>query len=62
MPQWYGVVSVLPDSETEAAKGMGLCNIANALPQSVAPAIGGGSNYAVLYLSAAGFVLRRPSP
>ncbi|MGY0062068.1 hypothetical protein ACWY4P_36980 [Streptomyces sp. LZ34] len=41
------VVSVLPDSETEAVKGMGLFNIANALPQSVAPAIGGGSNYAV---------------
>ncbi|MGR3933744.1 MFS transporter [Streptomyces sp. BRA346] len=58
------VVSVLPDSETEAAKGMGLFNIANALPQSVAPAIaplflaiGGGSNYAVLYVSAAGFAL-----
>lgn len=58
------VVSVLPDSETEAAKGMGLFNIANALPQSVAPAmaplflaIGGGSNYAVLYLGAAGFAL-----
>ncbi|MGV9851107.1 hypothetical protein ACWDWU_20400 [Streptomyces sp. NPDC003442] len=58
------VVSVLPDSETEAAKGMGLFSIANALPQSVAPAIapafltiGGGSNYAVLYLSAAAFAL-----
>ncbi|CAM5709806.1 MFS transporter OS=Streptomyces alboniger OX=132473 GN=CP975_28110 PE=4 SV=1 [Streptomyces alboniger] len=58
------VVSVLPDSETDAAKGMGLFNIANALPQSVAPAIaplflamGSGSNYAALYLSAAGFAL-----
>ncbi|WSQ14578.1 MFS transporter [Streptomyces sp. NBC_01231] len=58
------VVSVLPNSETDAAKGMGLFNIANALPQSVAPAIaplflamGSGSNYAALYLSAAGFAL-----
>ncbi|MFF4258719.1 MFS transporter [Streptomyces sp. NPDC001663] len=58
------VVSVLPDSETDAAKGMGLFNIANALPQSIAPAIaplfltiGGGENYAALYLSAGGFAL-----
>jgi MFS family permease len=59
------VVSVLPDSDTEAAKGMGLFNVANALPQSVAPAMaplflaigGGGPNYVALYLSAAAFAL-----
>ncbi|WP_086844971.1 MFS transporter [Amycolatopsis kentuckyensis] len=58
------VASVLPDSDTAAAKGMGVFNIANALPQTVAPAIapvflaiGGGQNYAALYLSAAGFAI-----
>jgi MFS family permease len=56
------VASVLPDSSTEAAKGMGVFNIASALPQTVAPAIaplflaiGGGHNYTALYLGAAIF-------
>ncbi|MFJ8980808.1 MFS transporter [Streptomyces sp. NPDC102282] len=61
------VASVLPDSEGEAAKGMGLFNIANALPQSVAPAVAplflaiggadGEDNYTALYLAAAAFAL-----
>ncbi|MYW63335.1 MFS transporter [Streptomyces sp. SID8379] len=61
------VASVLPDSKSEAAKGMGLFNIANALPQSVAPAVapvflaiggaGGEDNYTALYLAAAAFAL-----
>lgn len=56
------VADVLPNSDTEAGKGMGVLNLANALPQSVAPAIapvflamGGGENYTALYLAAAGF-------
>lgn len=54
------VTDVLPDKESAAAKDMGVFNIANALPQSLAPAIapvllaiGGGGNYTVLYLAAA---------
>lgn len=53
------VASVLPSSGTEAAKGMGVFNIASALPQTVGPvlapiflAIGGGGNYTALYLGA----------
>ncbi len=56
--------SVLPNRDTEAAKGMGVFNIASALPQSVAPAIaplvlsiGGGNNYTALYLAAGGFAI-----
>lgn len=56
--------AVLPNRDTEAAKGMGVFNIANALPQSVAPAIaplflaiGGGGNYTALYLAAGGFAI-----
>jgi MFS family permease len=56
------VADVLPNSGTEAGKDMGVLNLANALPQSVAPAIapiflaiGGGGNYTALYLGAAGF-------
>ncbi|GAB2738343.1 MFS transporter [Salinifilum aidingensis] len=56
------VASVLPNSDTEAAKGMGVFNIANALPQTIGPmiapiflAIGGGENYTALYLGAATF-------
>lgn len=56
------VASVLPNSDTEAAKGMGVFNVANALPQTVGPmlaplllAIGGGGNYTALYLGAAVF-------
>ncbi len=58
------VTAVLPNRDTEAAKGMGVFNIANALPQSVAPAIaplvlsiGGGNNYTALYLTAGGFAI-----
>ncbi|GAA4161009.1 MFS transporter [Gryllotalpicola daejeonensis] len=53
------VTDVLPNRETEAAKNMGVFNIANALPQSLAPAVapallaigaGGGENYTSLFL------------
>jgi MFS family permease len=54
------VTDVLPDQEHAAAKDLGIFNIANALPQSVAPAIaplflavGGGGNYTLLFLVAA---------
>jgi MFS family permease len=54
------VTDVLPDQENAAAKDLGIFNIANALPQSIAPAIapsvlliGGGSNYTALFLFAA---------
>lgn len=55
------VTDVLPDKETRAANGMGIFNIANALPVSIAPllapfllAIGGtGDNYTALWLGAA---------
>jgi MFS family permease len=54
------VTDVLPDQEHAAAKDLGIFNIANALPQSIAPAIapsvlliGGGSNYTALFLFAA---------
>lgn len=56
------VAAVLPNSDTEAAKGMGVFNIANALPQTTGPmlaplflAIGGGGNYTALYIGAAAF-------
>jgi MFS family permease len=56
------ITDVLPDKEHNAAKDMGIFNVANALPQSVAPAIapaflslGGGGNYTVLFCVAAGF-------
>jgi len=51
------VVEVLPDSGKSSAKNLGVFNIANALPQSVAPALapmilntGGGRNYAALFM------------
>ncbi|WP_210508110.1 MFS transporter [Naasia sp. SYSU D00057] len=54
------VTDVLPNKETAAAKDMGIFNIANALPQSLAPAlaplllsIGGGGNYTALFIGAA---------
>jgi MFS family permease len=53
------VTDVLPNRETEGAKGMGIFTIAQSLPQSLAPAIaplflaiGGGNNYTALYLVA----------
>lgn len=58
------VSSVLPEGGREAAKDMGVFNIANALPQSIAPAIapiflaiGAGNNYAALFVAAAVFAL-----
>jgi len=58
------VTDVLPDQEHGAAKDLGIFNIANALPQSVAPAIaplilaiGGGGNYTLLFLTAAALAL-----
>lgn len=51
------ITDVLPDKEHAAAKDMGIFNIANSLPQSVAPAIapvflavGGGGNYTLLFI------------
>ncbi|WP_232664976.1 MFS transporter [Pseudonocardia sp. TRM90224] len=53
------VLAVLPNPEN-AAKDLGVFNIANAAPQSLAPflgagllSIGGGHNYTLLYLTAA---------
>ncbi|MBT2474925.1 MFS transporter [Microbacterium sp. ISL-103] len=59
------VTDVLPDKETRAANGMGIFNVANSLPNSLAPfaaplvlAIGGtGENYVALWLVGAGFAL-----
>jgi MFS family permease len=53
------VAEVLPDARTEAAKNLGVFNVASALPQSVAPAIasviltGGSGSYTTLFLMAA---------
>jgi MFS family permease len=58
------VSEVLPNSKTDAAKDLGLFNLANVLPQSLAPslaplflAIGSGAkdNYTALFLAAALF-------
>lgn len=56
----FAIVSdVLPEAATSAAKNLGVFNIANALPQSFAPAfapfvlaIGGGANYMALFVVA----------
>jgi MFS family permease len=54
--------AVLPEGGKEAAKDLGVLNIANALPQSLAPAIAplflaivGGGNYTALFIAAAVF-------
>jgi MFS family permease len=54
------VAGVLPNTDTEAAKGMGVFNLSSTIPQTLAPAIaplflaiGGGENYTALYLAAA---------
>ena len=54
------ITDVLPDKDHKAAKDMGIFNIANSLPQSVAPAIaplflalGGGGNYTALFVAGA---------
>ncbi|MFI0776868.1 MFS transporter [Streptomyces sp. NPDC021212] len=56
------VASVLPNKETEAAKGMGVFNLSSTIPQTIAPilapvflALGGDGNYAALYAAAAAF-------
>ncbi|WP_406689915.1 MFS transporter [Saccharopolyspora sp. ID03-671] len=58
------VADVLPDRDSDAGKDLGVFNIANALPQSLAPAIapvflavGGGGNYPVLFGAAAAFAV-----
>ncbi|MFE1880207.1 MFS transporter [Streptomyces diastatochromogenes] len=58
------VIDVLPDSATDAAKDLGVFNIANTLPQSLAPAvapailaIGTGDNYAALFIAATSFTV-----
>jgi MFS family permease len=53
------ITDVLPDKEHKAAKDMGIFNIANSLPQSVAPAIApfflaigaGSANYTALFIA-----------
>ncbi|MGJ8517046.1 MFS transporter [Carnimonas bestiolae] len=54
------VVDVLPSRAEDAAKNMGIFNISNVAPQSLAPAtaplflaIGGGGNYGALFCAAA---------
>lgn len=56
--------AVLPEGGREAAKDLGVLNIANAVPQSLAPAIapvflaiGAGNNYVALFAAAAVFAL-----
>jgi len=64
----YALVSdVLPDSDTEAAKGMGVFNLSSTVPQTVAPVLApvllligatpGSQNYVALYVGAAVFAL-----
>ncbi|NYH77591.1 hypothetical protein FHR84_000905 [Actinopolyspora biskrensis] len=56
------VTGVLPNSDTEAAKGTGVFNMANSLPRTVEPMLapalltsGGGENRTTLYPGAAVF-------
>jgi MFS family permease len=60
------VTDVLPNRDTEAAKNMGVFNIANALPPSIVPALaplllaigaGSGGNYTALFLVGAVLVV-----
>lgn len=58
------VTDVLPNREQDAAKDLGVFNIANAAPQSLAPAlaplflaIGGPNNYGSLFVAAALFAI-----
>lgn len=58
------LTDVLPDKDHAAAKDMGIFNIANSLPQSVAPAIapfllaiGGGGNYTLLFIAGGVFAV-----
>jgi MFS family permease len=57
------VTDVLPNKELDAAKDLGIFNLASALPQSIAPAIApiflaigaGANNYVALFIAAAVF-------
>lgn len=56
------MAKILPNGDSEAAKGMGVFNMANSIPQTTGPmmapfllGIGGGENYTTLYLGAAVF-------
>ncbi len=57
------VTEVLPDRERDAAKDLGILNITNALPQSLAPALApailaaSGGDYAGLFLTAGAIAL-----
>jgi MFS family permease len=57
------VTQILPDRERNAAKDLGIFNIANALPQSVAPALGplilllGHGNYTWVFIVAGSIAL-----
>ena len=57
------VTEVLPDRERDAAKDLGILNITNALPQSVAPALApiilatNGGDYASLFIAAGAIAL-----
>jgi MFS family permease len=57
------VTEVLPDRQRDAAKDLGILNVTNALPQSVAPLLGpailalGGGNYAWLFVAAGAIAL-----
>ena len=58
------ITDVLPDREHTAAKDLGIFNIANSLPQSVAPAIaplflaiGGVNNYTALFIAGGVFAV-----
>ena len=58
------ITDVLPDKQHKAAKDLGIFNIANSLPQSVAPAIaplflaiGGGGNYTALFIAGGVFAV-----
>jgi MFS family permease len=57
------LTEVLPDRQRDAAKDLGILNITNALPQSVAPLLGpailalGGGDYAWLFFAAGAIAL-----
>jgi MFS family permease len=57
------VTEVLPDRQRDAAKDLGILNVTNALPQSVAPLLGptilalGGGDYAWLFFAAGAIAL-----
>lgn len=65
------ITDILPNSETEAAKNLGVFNIANALPHSLAPAVAplilaigssAGQTYSLLFAAVAAIVIIGRSP